>query len=120
MAAAPREDVPAATCPFLWCPRLDSNQHVLPDTGPQPAAYTIPPRGQTRTPSIRRPFLRRQAVCNVCKPPPAGLLGRAHRSSGAAQAAGDGVGSVGSGQASRPVRRVLATPAPSTTSPTSS
>src|SRR5579871_478777 len=28
-----------------WCPRVDSNHHALTGTGPQPAAYTIPPRG---------------------------------------------------------------------------
>ena len=27
------------------CPRVDSNHHALSSTGPQPAAYTIPPRG---------------------------------------------------------------------------
>jgi hypothetical protein len=28
------------------CPRVDSNHHTITGTGPQPAAYTIPPRGQ--------------------------------------------------------------------------
>ena len=27
------------------CPRLDLNQHAQKGTGPQPAAYAIPPRG---------------------------------------------------------------------------
>jgi hypothetical protein len=28
------------------CPRVESNHHAQTGTGPQPAAYTIPPRGQ--------------------------------------------------------------------------
>src|SRR5260370_40567237 len=29
----------------MGCPRVDSNHHAFSGTGPQPAAYTIPPRG---------------------------------------------------------------------------
>src|SRR5712691_2645999 len=29
----------------MGCPRVDSNHHAFTGTGPQPAAYTIPPRG---------------------------------------------------------------------------
>src|SRR5581483_9928602 len=33
----------------MGCPRVESNHHALSSTGPQPAAYTIPPRGQVIT-----------------------------------------------------------------------
>src|SRR5579864_9088063 len=34
---------------YMGCPRVDSNHHAFTGTGPQPAAYTIPPRGQIIT-----------------------------------------------------------------------
>src|SRR5947209_15702601 len=34
---------------LFGCPRVDSNHHAHTGTGPQPAAYTIPPRGHLTT-----------------------------------------------------------------------
>jgi hypothetical protein len=44
------------------CPRVDSNHHAFTGTGPQPAAYTIPPRGLVIT-GYARYFIPLLVVC---------------------------------------------------------